>query len=145
VSNPEGVQRQHPVKLNIPDHEISFLAVRSSGPGGQHVNKTSSAVILLWSPQHSSVLTPFQKHLVLTKLAGRLDKDLNLQIRCEEQRDQLSNKKGAVAKLIALVEAALTVPKVRRKTKPTKGSQRRRREAKTKHGEKKRNRQRMTD
>lgn len=110
---------------------VEFSVTRSSGAGGQHVNKTNSAVIaklnilLLKIPDS-------QKSLLFKNLAHRLVQGQFITVRSEEQRDQKSNKDTAIENLSALLEKALYVPKKRVKTKPTKSSVRRRLDSKTK-------------
>lgn len=110
---------------------VEFSVTRSSGAGGQHVNKTNSAVIaklnilLLKIPD-------WQKSLLFKNLAYRLVQGQFITVRSEEQRDQKSNKDTAIENLAQLLERALYVPKKRVKTKPTKSSVRKRLESKTK-------------
>lgn len=110
---------------------VEFSVTRSSGAGGQHVNKTNSAVIaklnilLLKIPD-------WQKSLLFKNLAYRLVQGQFITVRSEEQRDQKSNKDTAIENLAQLLERALYVPKKRVKTKPTKSSVRQRLESKTK-------------
>lgn len=113
---------------------VEFSVTRSSGAGGQHVNKTNSAVIasldllLLKIPDA-------QKSLLFKNLAHRLVQGHILTVRCEDQRDQKSNKDKAIQNLQILLEKALYVPKKRVKTKPTKSSVRKRLESKSKQSE----------
>lgn len=116
--------------ITIPDWEYWFTASRSGGPGGQHVNTTSSKVTLHWSPASSSVLSDAQKARVATRLANRIRQDGVLQLDAEEHRSQLRNRTAAEERLAALLRGALTVQKRRRPTKPTRGSVERRLKAK---------------
>lgn len=113
-------------RVGIPAWEIIFTASRSSGPGGQHVNKTSSRITLHWSVKDTSALNEFQKKRVLRFLAGKLTGDGVLQIHIEEGRSQYRNKEIAKERLKALLIEALKVPKRRQPTKPTRASKRRR-------------------
>ncbi|MCA9544349.1 MAG: aminoacyl-tRNA hydrolase [Myxococcales bacterium] len=124
----------------IPGWELYFTASRSGGPGGQHANKTSSRVTLHWAIASTTALTEVQRARVMRKLAGRIDDDGVLQISAEDDRSQHRNKALALERLAALVRQALVVPKHRRPTRPTKGSVRRRLDAKKAQGEKKANR-----
>lgn len=112
--------------ITIPDWEYWFTASRSGGPGGQHVNTTSSKVTLHWSPANSSVLSDAQKARVTTRLANRIRQDGVLQLDAEEHRSQLRNRVAAEERLAALLVGALAVQKRRRPTKPTRGSVERR-------------------
>ena len=119
----------------IEDWELTESFTRSSGPGGQHVNKTSSAVELRFEAARSPNLTPAIKSR-LKRLAGRRwTKDGAVVVTAEAHRSQLMNRELAQKKLIALVREALKVPKRRVQTKPTLGSKRRRLDGKTRRGE----------
>lgn len=114
----------------VPDDAIAFRAIRSSGPGGQNVNKVASKVELRVSVDDISGLSPGARAR-LQELAGKrwFEGDI-LCVTASETRNQLENRNLAAAKLAELIRAALVVPKLRRATKPTKGSQERRVEAK---------------
>ena len=119
----------------IEDWELTESFTRSSGPGGQHVNKTSSAVELRFEAARSHNLTPEIKSR-LKRLAGRRwTKDGAVVVTAEAHRSQLMNRELAQKKLIVLVREALKVPKRRVQTKPTLGSKRRRLDGKTRRGE----------
>ena len=119
----------------IEDWELTESFIRSSGPGGQHVNKTSSAVELRFEAARSPSLTPAIKSR-LKRLAGRRwTKDGAVVVTAEAHRSQLMNRELAQKKLIVLVREALKVPKRRVQTKPTLGSKRRRLDGKTRRGE----------
>ena len=119
----------------IEDWELTESFIRSSGPGGQHVNKTSSAVELRFEAARSPSLTPAIKSR-LKRLAGRRwTKDGAVVVTAEAHRSQLMNRELAQEKLIVLVREALKVPKRRVQTKPTLGSKRRRLDGKTRRGE----------
>lgn len=123
--------------LEIPSWEYWFTASRSGGPGGQHVNTTSSKVTLHWSPADSSVLSDAQKTRVLQRLANRINKEGVLQIDAEEHRSQFRNRSAAEERLAELIREALTVRKRRRVTRPTRGSVERRLKAKRATSERK--------
>lgn len=106
--------------LVISGRELEEKASRSSGPGGQHVNKTSTRVSLRWRPADSA-LPPDVKDRLLAKL--RLTKDGWLVVHVEEARSQLQNRLTARERLAELIREALFEPKKRRKTRPTWGSQ----------------------
>ena len=119
----------------IEDWELTESFTRSSGPGSQHVNKTSSAVELRFEAARSPNLTPAIKSR-LKRLAGRRwTKDGAVVVTAEAHRSQLMNRELAQKKLIVLVREALKVPKRRVQTKPTLGSKRRRLDGKTRRGE----------
>ena len=119
----------------IEDWELTESFTRSSGPGCQHVIKTSSAVELRFEAARSPNLTPAIKSR-LKRLAGRRwTKDGAVVVTAEAHRSQLMNRELAQKKLIVLVREALKVPKRRVQTKPTLGSKRRRLDGKTRRGE----------
>lgn len=120
--------------------ELSFRSSRSSGAGGQHVNKVSTRVEVLFNVERSAVLTEAQKQRVLDKLGNRINVEGVLVVAADDERSQDRNKRIAVTRLIELLEAALHVPKKRRPTKPTKGSKERRLKEKKIRGDVKANR-----
>jgi ribosome-associated protein len=106
--------------------ELSFEFTRSRGPGGQHVNRTESAVILRWNLQDTKGFSEIQKLRMLENIGNQLTKEGEVLIRAETFRDQDSNKKEAIRRLNELLAKALFIPKKRIKTKPTRSSQRKR-------------------
>ncbi len=102
--------------------ETSFVASRSSGAGGQHVNKVSSRITLNFNLNQSEVLTEDQKQLLHNKLSNRISKEGTLQIHASESRSQHKNKALAIERFLALITSCLKQPKKRTKTKPTKSS-----------------------
>lgn len=127
-------------RIQIPDWELRYTTSRSGGPGGQHVNTTSSRVTLHWSPASSGVFTPEEKERLLTRLARRIGKDGELQIDVEEHRSQLRNREIANERLAQLIQSALHVDKKRKETRPTRGSVERRLREKRATSERKNNR-----
>jgi ribosome-associated protein len=127
-------------RVRIPDDELRVAFVRSSGPGGQNVNKVSSKVELRWSPVDSRALTPIDRDYLLSKIGKTLTNEGELIIVSTLTRDQARNREDAEAKLVALLRAALTRPKVRRATKPTRGAKERRIAGKKHRGQIKRDR-----
>lgn len=116
--------------ISIDENELEESSTRSSGPGGQHVNTTDSAVILRFDVAGSPSL-PDAVKLRLTKLAGsRMTSDGVLILRSEGSRSQLANRQDVRERLIAMIVEATFVPRARKATKPTKASQKRRVEAK---------------
>ena len=123
--------------ISIPAWELSFSASRSSGPGGQSVNKTNSRVTLSWHIDSSSVLRVDQKARLKRRLIHRIDGDGYIHIHSETERSQLRNKEDARGRLAQLVAAALERPKRRRATRPTRASKERRLQSKKEHSQKK--------
>jgi ribosome-associated protein len=110
--------------------ELHFKATRSSGAGGQHVNKVSSRVELAFDIEKSTSLSDNEKRLLIEKLAARLTKENRLILSCEETRSQHRNKEIAIQKFLQLITENLIRPKKRRPTKPSRASVRRRSETK---------------
>lgn len=129
-------------RVRIPAHEVELSYARSGGPGGQHVNKTSSKVLLRWSPATSQALSDDDRVRVLGKLASRLTEEGELLLTSERHREQSRNVDDALAKLVDIVRTALQRERKRRKTKPTRASKRRRLDAKKRRGDTKRQRRR---
>ncbi len=112
-----------PVKngIIIPEHEITITTSRAGGPGGQHVNKTSTKITLHWNPSNSQALTDEQKKRVLENLSNQLTNEGDLVIHNRSTRSQAQNKKLAFDELAKRMRKALHVPKRRMKTKVPKG------------------------
>ncbi|SDY40054.1 alternative ribosome rescue aminoacyl-tRNA hydrolase ArfB [Hymenobacter psychrophilus] len=123
--------------------ELQFQTSRSSGPGGQNVNKVESRVELRFRIADSQLLTDEQKQTLLQKLASRLTQEGELLVTAQEDRSQLRNRETALLKFHQLLTKTLHRPKTRRPTKPGKGAVRKRLESKKKHGDKKVNRGRV--
>ena len=100
--------------------ELTFKAIRSSGSGGQHVNKVSSKVELHFNLKNSKVLSDNQKERLLASLKTRLTKDKILVLQCDESRSQHRNKVLVIQRFIELIKKGLKVPKKRRPTKVPK-------------------------
>ena len=122
--------------VSIPDSEIELSAVRSQGPGGQNVNKVSSAIHLRFDIVQSSLPDPFKQRL-LTLKDQRISKEGVIVIKAQTSRSQEKNRLEALDRLVQILRQVTSTPKVRRPTKPTKGSQRRRMDKKTLRGRQK--------
>ena len=121
-------------KLAINDNEFEIDFVRASGPGGQNVNKVSSAVVLRFDIPNSSLPVDVQQRL--RKLAGkRITEDGTLIIKAQQFRTQERNRQDAIDRLVELIQQAVIPPKVRIPTKPTRASQMRRVESKRRRSE----------
>ena len=121
--------------------QLNFKAIRSSGAGGQHVNKVSSKVELTFDVLNSEGFTTAEKERLLFMLANRLTKDDKLILQCDEARSQHKNKQLVVKRFFELLKKALQVPKKRRPTKPSKSSIEKRLKSKKAASSKKVNRQ----
>jgi ribosome-associated protein len=106
----------------IPRFELLVRATRSGGPGGQHVNTSSSRIEIQWNPSTSSALTPDEKERVTQKLASRLDGEGYVRIAASDTRSQRQNRLLAEQRLASLIARALVVRKKRLKTSPTAAS-----------------------
>ena len=129
----------------IPDEEIEEQFIRASGPGGQNVNKVSSAVELRFDVHRSESLTPWVKARLMRLAGRRLTKEGVLVIRADRFRTQEQNRADARERLEELVAEALVQPKPRIKTRPTKASKERRIEGKTRRSQVKKGRGKVGD
>ena len=102
--------------------ELNFKAVRSSGSGGQNVNKVSSKIELAFNLSESEALKDEEKDRLVTKLSHRLTKDNVLMLQCDESRSQHKNKELVIERFFVIIKTGLKVPKKRKATKPTKSS-----------------------
>lgn len=123
--------------------ELEFSASRSSGPGGQNVNKVSTKITLRLDVVNSAILTAEQKSILLTKLASKLTKEGVLLLHAQEKRSQLQNKEEVLVKLDQLLTKAFATKKVRRPTKPGKAAKQKRIADKKQRSEKKQWRQKL--
>ncbi len=127
--------------LVIPSNEIKWRFSRSSGAGGQNVNKIESRVEIIFNLEDSKVLNDYQKAILKINLKNKLVKNC-LCLAVQVHRNQLLNRQLALMKLSSIIKDGLNKPfKIRKFTKPTKASQKKRVEFKRKHGELKKNRQ----
>ena len=131
-------------KISIPLREFEFSYSRSPGPGGQNVNKVNTKVTLRWNVEKSQSLSDEQKQRIAKRYARRINKQGELLITSHRFRDQGRNVADALSKLQELIASALVRKKVRKKTKPSRASKRRRLDSKRKKSEKKQSRKDMT-
>lgn len=131
--------------LIIPRHELTFRASRAGGPGGQHVNTSSTRVEVLWNVAQSRAITDEQRERLLDKLATRLDAAGNVRVVGSAFRSQARNRDDAEARLASLVRRALIVPKARKKTRPSRTAVEKRLRTKKLESEKKRARRQRYD
>lgn len=136
---PDGYLEITP-ELLLPVSELDYRATRSGGPGGQHVNTSSTRIELWWNVGTSPTPTAAQRALLLDRLAGRLDGDGRLRIVASESRSQLRNREAATERLRDLVAAALVVAKPRKRTRPSRAAKAARLEAKRRRSATKRER-----
>lgn len=122
-------------ELSIPRDELSIRASRSGGAGGQHVNTSSTRIELLWNIVATRALPDAVRAGVLQRLAKRTNADGFIRIVSSEHRSQLRNREEAEERLAKLVRGALTVPRARRKTAPTRASKMARLESKKRRSE----------
>ena len=129
--------------LVIPDSDLSFAFVKASGPGGQNVNKVSSAVQLRFDMAGTTVLSDAVKSRLRGLAGRRLTDDGAILIIARNQRSQDHNRREALERLADLISRALVAPKARKATKPTRASRERRLEGKSKQQQTKRARSRV--
>ncbi len=112
--------------VHIPLSELSFTFSRSSGKGGQHVNKVNSRVTLWFDLEASRSLSDAQKQLIRQRLSGRINRQGVLQLDADRRRSQGANRDDALSRFASLLRGALHVERVRRKTKPSQGAKKKR-------------------
>lgn len=126
--------------LAIPRAELETRATRSGGPGGQHVNTSSTRIELRWNVRTSAAVGEEQRARLLERLAARLDGEGWLRVVASDMRSQRQNRDRAEDRLAELVRKALVVPKRRRPTKPSRAAKQARLDAKRQRSDKKKNR-----
>lgn len=130
------------MKIDV-SKEISFKTARSGGKGGQNVNKVETMVEAYFQVESSRILQEQQKQIILTKLAGKINSEGFLMVKCQEHRTQLQNKEKALEKLHQLLEQALKRKKIRIPTQVSKAAKLKRVESKLKKAEHKKQRRKI--
>lgn len=121
--------------LDAIQKEVQFVAVRSRGPGGQNVNKVSSAALLFWNYEDSNALSDDQKSQIQKQLRSFINSDLQIFLRSDEHRDLPRNKDRCLEKLELLLKKAFFKEKPRKATKPSKASKRKKLDSKSMRGD----------
>jgi ribosome-associated protein len=124
--------------VSVPRSELDYRASRSGGPGGQHVNTSSTRIELIWDVAGTPSLTEAQRARVQEKLANRINAEGHLLLAESGSRSQLQNREVVTARFVELLADALHVPRPRRKTRPPKAERERRLQAKKRRSEVKR-------
>ena len=128
-------------RLVIPSRELKWRVSRSSGPGGQKVNKTNTRVEIIFNIEESKVLNDYQKKVLTKKLKTKLVNNC-ICLAVQEERNQLLNRQIAIKRISSVIRNSLkNSSKIRKATKPSKASQNKRLDSKKKRGELKKNRQ----
>jgi ribosome-associated protein len=122
-------------EVSVSASEITYRASRSSGPGGQHANTSSTRVELVWDVDASTALSDAQRARVREKLASRISADGLLILASEETRSQHRNREDVTERFAEILRQALHVPKARRKTRPSRASRERRLQTKKQRSE----------
>jgi ribosome-associated protein len=126
----------------IPPSELEVRATRSSGAGGQQVNKTSSRIEITWNVKESKAISEEQREILLDRLGSRLSADGSIRVVSSETRSQLRNRERAEARLAQLIRNALTIPKKRKPTRRPRSADEARLASKKLHSKKKLERKR---
>ena len=130
--------------IHIPDDELNFQYARSSGAGGQHVNKVNSKVILRWNPDESNSLRPSAIARFKKIWAARLSTKGEVVLSSDRHRDQIRNREEVLSRLAEMIEKSLNPPKKRRPTKPSRSSIERRLKEKKQRAQQKKSRRNPT-
>jgi ribosome-associated protein len=142
LSNYDKNMTDRKLTAEILNSEILFTSSRSSGPGGQNVNKVNSKVTLHFDLRNSRLLTDDERAMLMKKWEGKLTTEAVLLISAQDKRSQIQNKEEVIEKFNALLVKAFQKRKARKNTKPTKSSVQKRIQSKKKDGEKKKWRKR---
>jgi len=132
-------------RLDIPDHELDFRTSRSSGPGGQHANRTETRVELLFDVANSPSLNGWERRRIKSKLANQINSDGVLIMAAQDSRSQHQNKELVIERFAAALRRALVKEAPRRKTRPSRRARNKRMDRKTKRGRKKKLRGKVKD
>lgn len=130
--------------VTIPRSELDVRVSRSSGAGGQHVNKTSSRVEIFWNISSSRAVSDEERARLLSKLGSKLTTEGSIRVVASDMRSQSRNRELAEERLAELVRRALVIPRKRRPTRPTRASKEARLDEKKRQSSKKRDRQRKS-
>ena len=144
TSPPTGSSLSVNESVAIPRSELDVRVSRSSGAGGQHVNKTSSRVEIFWNIPSSQAISDEERSRLLDKLASKLTTEGSVRVVASDMRSQSRNRELAEERLAELVRRALIIPKKRRPTRPTKASKEARLEGKKRRSRKKSDRQKKS-
>lgn len=129
--------------LQIPRAELTYRATRGGGPGGQHVNTSSTRVELTWDVAGSPSLDDAQRALLFEKLANRIDESGTLRLVASDSRSQYQNREAVTARFIDLIAYGLKRPKPRKRTRPSRASKEARLQSKKRRAEVKKRRGRV--
>jgi ribosome-associated protein len=132
-------------RVRIPAAELTVKATRAGGPGGQHVNTSSTRVEVVWGMRTSNALSDTQRALLEQNLASKLDASGGLRVVAADTRSQTQNRVLALTRLASTVRGALVVPKARKATKPSRGQKEQRLNEKKRRSHVKRDRQHRDD
>jgi ribosome-associated protein len=124
-------------EAQVPGSELVFRATRAGGPGGQHVNTSSTRVELWWDVSASPSISDDQRARVIAKLGNRIDSTGQLRLVSSGSRSQLQNRREVTERFHRLIAQALVVPRKRKKTRPSKAAKERRLQSKRIQGHKK--------
>lgn len=131
--------------LTLPRAELTYRATRSGGPGGQHVNTSSTRVELTWNVEASPSLSEAQRARIREKLANRISGEGVLLLAASEHRSQHQNREAVTERFVELVRRSLIVPKARKKSRPSRAAREARLHAKRRRSELKRSRRSLED
>ena len=131
--------------LVIPEQELTLTASRSSGPGGQHVNKADTRIQVRWNVRESGVLSDNQRRLLLRKLSTRVTEAGDLLLACDTHRSQHRNREEVLQRLADMVREALIPPRPRKKTRPSRAANEKRLQEKKERSRLKQNRGKISD